>query len=74
MSISEQWTPGGGLADPLVQGEDPVLKKADEEKPTGPLKSDSVMRWPVLALACIAMIGNYYCFDNPAALKTSLTE
>lgn len=37
-------------------------------------KSDSMARWAVLALSCLAMIGNYYCFDNPAALKTSLSE
>ena len=70
--MSEQWTPGGGLAEPLV-GDDPSLKKMEEPK-FGPLKSDSIMRWPVLCLSCVAMIGNYYCFDNPAALKTSLTE
>lgn len=39
-----------------------------------PLKSDSLWRWAVLALSCIAMVGNYYCFDNPAALKSNLDE
>ena len=45
---------------------------ADAESRTGPRKaekSDSPTRWLVLMLACFAMIGNYYCFDNPAALK-----
>lgn len=37
-----------------------------------PQKSDSILRWVVLVLACTAMIGNYYCYDNPSALKTSL--
>lgn len=31
-------------------------------------KSDSVMRWPVLAFACLMMLGSYYCYDNPSAL------
>ena len=35
-------------------------------------KGDSVLRWLVLALGCIALVGNYYCYDNPAALKTQL--
>lgn len=29
-------------------------------------------RYVVLVLSCILMIGNYYCFDNPAALKLQL--
>jgi hypothetical protein len=31
-------------------------------------KSDSLMRWPVLAFACFMMLGSYYCYDNPSAL------
>ncbi|GMI15107.1 hypothetical protein TrLO_g4155 [Triparma laevis f. longispina] len=35
-------------------------------------KSQLTVRWLVLVLACIMMIGNYYCFDNPAALHNSM--
>lgn len=31
-------------------------------------------RWLVLALSCFLMLGNYYCFDNPAALKSQLQQ
>ena len=35
-------------------------------------KSQMRVRYFVLFLTCVLMIGNYFCFDNPAALKTSL--
>jgi len=62
------------LQEPLF--DDPALAKKDEkeEEEFPPMKSDSLMRWPVLMLSCTAMIGNYYCYDNPAALKTQLQE
>ncbi len=37
-------------------------------------KTQSVWRWPILALSCMAMFGSYYCFDNPAALQGSLQK
>ncbi|KAF0691106.1 Aste57867_17604 [Aphanomyces stellatus] len=37
-------------------------------------KSQLPMRWLVLFLSCTLMIGNYYCFDNPAALKSQLQQ
>jgi hypothetical protein len=37
-------------------------------------KSRQSIRWVVLVLSCILMIGNYYCFDNPAALKSQLQQ
>ncbi|EQC31215.1 hypothetical protein SDRG_11138 [Saprolegnia diclina VS20] len=37
-------------------------------------KSQLPMRWLVLVLSCTLMIGNYYCFDNPAALKSQLQQ
>ncbi|OQS05172.1 Major Facilitator Superfamily (MFS) [Thraustotheca clavata] len=37
-------------------------------------KSNLRMRWLVLVLSCTLMIGNYYCFDNPAALKSQLQQ
>lgn len=35
-------------------------------------KSGSWIRWPVLLLACTAMFGSYYCYDNPGALANVL--
>ena len=35
-------------------------------------KAQSPVRWLVLFLGCIMMISNYYCYDNPAALKTQV--
>ena len=32
------------------------------------------MRYLALALACSAMIGSYYCYDNPSALETPFTK
>lgn len=37
-------------------------------------KSQQRVRWVVLLLSCVLMIGNYYCFDNPAALKSQLQQ
>ena len=37
-------------------------------------KSRSPMRWPVLVLACLMLIGSYYCFDIPSALKTQIND
>ncbi len=37
-------------------------------------KTESVYRWVILFLTCIMMIGNYYSYDNPAALKTQIDD
>ena len=37
-------------------------------------KSESTARWAVLALGCVCLIANYYCYDNPSALMTQLEE
>lgn len=37
-------------------------------------KSKSPLRWPVLVLACLMLVGSYYCFDIPSALKTQLND
>mmetsp|Transcript_26228 Transcript_26228/g.38868 ORF Transcript_26228/g.38868 Transcript_26228/m.38868 type:complete len:571 (+) Transcript_26228:73-1785(+) len=37
-------------------------------------KSQSQLRWMILLLNCILMIGNYYCYDIPAALKTQMDD
>ena len=35
-------------------------------------KNKSPLRWLVLVLGCLMMIGSYYCYDIPAALKTQM--
>lgn len=37
-------------------------------------KSESVWRWAILVLGCLMMVGSYYCFDIPAALKTQIDD
>jgi MFS family permease len=37
-------------------------------------KPESPTRWLILLLTCIMMIGNYYCYDIPAALHTQMDE
>ena len=37
-------------------------------------KSTSWLRWPILVLACLMLIGSYYCFDIPAAIKTQIDD
>ena len=35
-------------------------------------KSKLTVRWLVLLLLSLLMIGNYYCYDNPSALYSQL--
>jgi len=37
-------------------------------------KSQSKLRWVILTLGCLMMVGSYYCFDIPAALKTQIDD
>ena len=37
-------------------------------------KSSSSLRWLILFLNCVMMIGNYYCYDIPASLHTQLDD
>lgn len=37
-------------------------------------KPTSWLRWPVLVLACLILIGSYYCFDIPAAMKQQIDD
>ena len=37
-------------------------------------KSESLLRWLILLLTCVMMIGNYYCYDIPAALHSQMDE
>lgn len=51
----------------------------DEPRPSDALnvpldKSTSSTRWIILILACLMLVGSYYCFDIPAALKTQLDD
>eukprot|EP01062_Namystynia_karyoxenos_P019121 TRINITY_DN17166_c0_g1_i2.p1 TRINITY_DN17166_c0_g1~~TRINITY_DN17166_c0_g1_i2.p1 ORF type:complete len:666 (+),score=179.10 TRINITY_DN17166_c0_g1_i2:71-2068(+) len=35
-------------------------------------KAQLPLRWPVLLCTCLSLLGNFYCYDNPAALKEHL--
>ena len=35
-------------------------------------KHNSFMKWVVLICSCMTLLGNYYCFDSPGALKSLL--
>lgn len=37
-------------------------------------KPESMTRWVILFLTCVMMIGNYYCYDIPAALNTQMDD
>jgi MFS family permease len=37
-------------------------------------KSKSSLRWVILVFACLMLIGSYYCYDIPAALKTQIDD
>ena len=37
-------------------------------------KSESKLRWLILFLTCLMMMGCYYAVDNPAALKTQIDD
>jgi MFS family permease len=39
-----------------------------------PNKATSSLRWLILFLNCIMMIGNYYCYDIPAALHLQMDD
>jgi len=37
-------------------------------------KPESMTRWVILVLTCVMMIGNYYCYDIPAALHSQMDD
>jgi MFS family permease len=37
-------------------------------------KSESQWRWAILFFTCVMMIGNYYCYDIPAALNSQMDD
>ena len=46
----------------------------DTNQPLIHEKSQSSWRWIILILGCLMMVGSYYCFDIPAALKTQIDD
>ena len=32
------------------------------------------LRWLMLAFGCLFLMGSYFCYDNPAPLKSTLTD
>ncbi|KAG0281600.1 hypothetical protein BGZ96_001072 [Linnemannia gamsii] len=49
---------------------DAEVSLLDEE----PRPQESRIRWAMLGAACLVLFGNYYAFDNPAALNQPLQE
>ena len=69
------------VRDPLLASTSKIMlgdrREEDEEEQAGAMlisKSTSPLRWPVLVLACLMLIGSYYCFDIPSALKTQIND
>lgn len=49
----------------------PTLPQSGD--PNGPTRLNQLpVRWAVLALQCVALIGSYYCYDNPTAIQNPL--
>lgn len=61
------------MGDDLSAGKE-AATTVDVDAVAEPQKSDSPFRWVVLFFSCLALMGNYYCFDNPGAMKTALDE
>lgn len=39
-----------------------------------PRKAESPQRWIILTLSCVMLLGSYYCFDTPSALKSQIHD
>jgi len=37
-------------------------------------KAESKLRWPTLVFVCLSLIGSFYTYDEPAALKTQIMD
>jgi hypothetical protein len=48
------------------------LNGKDEE--TKPSVRSGKLRWLMLVFGCFFLMGNYYCYDNPATLAIFLTD
>lgn len=51
----------------LSNDESPLISKV-------PQKSTSAKRWVILILSCVMLLGSYYCFDTPSALKSQIHD
>ena len=38
------------------------------------LVRNTPLRWLMLSFGCFFLMGSYFCYDNPAALKSRLVE
>ena len=76
LSSSRLFAPGkkrplhasGGLREPFISPGGSVHTTLALEK------SKLRVRWLVLLLLSLLMTGNYYCYDNPAALYSQLAQ
>ncbi|KAI1318110.1 hypothetical protein EDD11_007162 [Mortierella claussenii] len=50
---------------------EPILSRDPDE---GHLKAPGSRRWFILSLSCLLLFGNYFAYDNPAALNTQLQK
>jgi hypothetical protein len=63
----------GALTEPMLSGDCPA-DDTDQALKTGPprIRSQLRIRWLVLFLCSLMMMGNFYIYDNPSALKPYL--
>lgn len=52
----------------------PLLPTGEQSGDVKLTRASMSLRWTVLILSCLLMIGNYYCYDNPAALSSELKQ
>ncbi|KAJ3089839.1 hypothetical protein HK102_005377, partial [Quaeritorhiza haematococci] len=53
----------------------PIVVKLKEPPPeVHKHRASSALRWLILFLSCLLLFGNYYAYDNPAALNKPLQE
>jgi hypothetical protein len=55
---------GGG---PIVQLKSPLFNQSNHQE-----TPNTSIRWIILFLACCLLFGNFYAYDNPAALNIPL--
>ena len=47
--------------------------ESNDDEPDKRLIRNTALRWLMLAFGCFFLMGSYFCFDNPAPLKSRLT-
>lgn len=52
-----------------LENESPLLQNSNQTQ-----SYRAKMKYPALILACLLSIGAYFCYDNPAALESHLTD